>query len=177
MLDGALLDGYTAFARLYQGVTGEHKDRLTQNAYAASSLGFGVSIPIYLPLSSLSLPLLFYSALSYLNCKTKFQLAETLPYSDSKRVDNILPLFFLGSLYFSIKNGLDIFAKIENRDASELNFKIFSFLYGLSSLALASSVYMERVNIEPPSGKSILERIGEYLNGSNKTPVKALVDV
>ena len=184
-LDDLFMDGAEKLARLYQDVTGKHKNNLAYDLYVASIVTDIVGAVIsakYVPVVA-AFPLAM-GCLDYMSCKT---IKEQLEYTENVPPMHRNSLLNRASSNGALANGAIFSASsvMTARMAAQHSYggtfgmwawagiDTVSLGFGISSLA----GYIWDVNIEPPSGKSVFVRMKEKLEdfatslGRSRQPV------
>jgi hypothetical protein len=168
-LDGNLLEGAEKVARLYQSITGKHKDNLAYGlniAAGITSIAWGVGIietfPIFAPVSILEAYTDYGKAKKI---KEKLRTTEKVPgYGAAGEYEKAFKsTFVLVDTAFMI--GEIALATVSGYKQDYRMMRTYLSIGGmfLSNNFRSASYYIERADIEPPSGKSVFVKLKESL--------------
>jgi hypothetical protein len=168
-LDDRFVKGAEKVARLYQDITGKHKDNLTYGLYIAAGItsiawGAGImeSFPIFAPFSILEAYSDYDKAKKI---KEKLRTTEKVPgYGTAGESEKVFKsTFVLVDTTFMIGEIALATASGYKQDYKMMRSYLSIGGMFLSNNFRSASYYISRANIEPPSGKSVFVKMKESL--------------
>ena len=167
-IDEAILNSIDKVGHIYQRISGKSKDVLSLKLYKLSALLGGTASAINYDNGELLAGGCGAAALGFYNALIKqhqMNLTENIPTTNDE--SNIEKLFasasFIGSVLALSKGVSDIAYSVGSRDYSYIKTGFTELSFGASLLALMTGNYLDRCDIEPPKGKSVIQDFKDKL--------------